>query len=229
MLAALFPETPFVTLAIFDLDNTLIGGDSDHLWGQFVCENGLVDGEDFAARNERFYEDYKAGKLDIDAYLRFALAPLVNHPQEELAAWHRDFMSSKIAPIMLPKAAQLIADHRERGHELLIITATNDFITRPIARALGIPELLACEAEIVDGFYTGEPLGIPSYHAGKVTRLYDWLEDRETTLQGAWFYSDSHNDLPLLELVDNPVAVDPDDTLLARARELGWPVISLRD
>lgn len=218
-----------MTLAIFDLDNTLIGGDSDHLWGQFVCEQGLVDGDNFAARNEQFYEDYKAGSLDIDAYLRFALSPLVGHPRAELDAWHRDFMASKIEPIMLQKAAQLIEDHRARGHELLIITATNHFITKPIADALGIDELLACEAEIVDGLYTGEPSGIPSYHAGKVTRLYDWLEGRDTTLEGAWFYSDSHNDLPLMELVDNPVAVDPDDTLLARAQELGWPVISLRD
>lgn len=217
-----------MTLAIFDLDNTLIGGDSDHLWGCFVCERGLVDGEDFAARNEQFYEDYKSGKLDIDAYLRFALSPLVGHPREQLDAWHRDFMASKIEPIMLPKAAELIDSHRQRGHELLIVTATNSFITRPIAHTLGIDELLACEGEIIDGMYTGEPQGVPSYHAGKVTRLNQWLEQRDTTLEGAWFYSDSHNDLPLLELVDNPVAVDPDDILLARAREAGWPVISLR-
>ena len=217
-----------MTLAIFDLDNTLIGGDSDHLWGCFVCERGLVDGEDFAARNEQFYADYKSGKLDIDAYLRFALSPLVGHPPEELDAWHRDFMATKIEPIMLPKAAELIDSHRQRGHELLIVTATNSFITRPIAHALGIDELLACEGEIIDGMYTGEPQGVPSSHAGKVTRLNQWLEQRETTLEGAWFYSDSHNDLPLLELVDNPVAVDPDGILLARAREAGWPVISLR-
>jgi len=218
-----------VTLAIFDLDNTLIGGDSDNLWGRFVCERGLVDGADFAARNEQFYADYKAGSLDIEAYLRFALGPLKGRPLEELDAWHRDFMVSEIAPIILPKAVELIADHRARGHELLIITATNHFITRPIADVFGIENLLACEAEIVDGLYTGEPSGVPSYHAGKVTRLYDWLQGSNTTLEGAWFYSDSHNDLPLLELVDNPVAVDPDDRLLARATELGWPVISLRD
>jgi HAD superfamily hydrolase (TIGR01490 family) len=218
-----------VTLAIFDLDNTLIGGDSDNLWGCFVCEQGLVDGEGFAARNDQFYADYQSGSLDINAYLRFALGPLKGHSQGELEAWHRDFMADKIGPIMLPKATALIADHRERGHELLIITATNHFITRPIADALGVAELLACEAEIVDGLYTGEPAGIPSYHAGKVTRLYDWLDGRDTTLDGAYFYSDSHNDLPLLELVDNPVAVDPDETLLARAHAEGWPVISLRD
>jgi len=217
-----------VTLAIFDLDNTLIGGDSDNLWGEFVCEQGLVDGDDFAAKNDQFYEDYKSGSLDIIAYLRFALGTLKGHSSEELDGWHRDFMAAKIAPIMLPRAAALIADHRARGHELLIITATNHFITKPIADALGVPDILACEAEIVDGLYTGEPSGTPSYHAGKVTRLHNWLDGRDTTLDGAWFYSDSHNDLPLLELVDNPVAVDPDEKLLVRATELGWPVISLR-
>lgn len=218
-----------MTLAIFDLDNTLIGGDSDYLWGCFVCEQGLVDGDQFAARNEQFYADYQAGKLDIRAYLRFALSPLVGQAPETLAAWHREFMASKIEPIMLPKAAALIASHREREHELLIVTATNHFITRPIADALGIAELLACEAEMVDGRYTGEPIGVPSYHEGKVTRLRAWLADRDTTLDGAYFYSDSHNDLPLLKLVDHPVAVDPDPTLLAHAEAAGWPVISLRD
>ena len=218
-----------MTLAIFDLDNTLLGGDSDNLWGQFVCERGLVDGSDFAARNEQFYEDYKAGALDIDAYLRFALSTLVGHSREELDAWHREFMASKIEPILLPRADHLIASHRARGHELLIITATNEFITRPIAELLGVPELIACEGETVDGRYTGEPRGVPSYHAGKVTRLRAWLAERDLSLDGAFFYSDSHNDLPLLELVDNPVAVDPDDRLRARALTEGWPVISLRD
>lgn len=217
-----------MTLAIFDLDNTLIGGDSDNLWGGFVCQQGLVDGADFAAQNDQFYADYKSGNLDIMAYLRFALGPLKGHPREQLDAWHRDFMATRIEPIMLPKAAALIADHRARGHELLIITATNHFVTKPIADALGVENLLASEAQIVDGLYTGEPSGVPSYHAGKVTRLYDWLDGRDTSLEGAYFYSDSHNDLPLLELVDNPVAVDPDEKLLARAIELGWSVISLR-
>jgi HAD superfamily hydrolase (TIGR01490 family) len=218
-----------VTLAIFDLDNTLIGGDSDFLWGQFVCEQGLVERAGFAAQNEQFYADYQAGQLDIDAYLRFALAPLAGHPREQLDAWHRDFMTRKIEPIMLPAAARLIEDHRAKGHELLIVTATNYFITRPIADALGIEELLACEGEIVDGRYTGEPSGVPTYHEGKVIRLRQWLAGRNTALAGAFCYSDSHNDLPLLELVDNPVAVDPDDTLRAHALAAGWPVISLRD
>jgi HAD superfamily hydrolase (TIGR01490 family) len=217
-----------VTLAIFDLDNTLIGGDSDHLWGQFVCEQGFVDSDDFARRGDAFYADYEAGTLDIDAYLRFALSPLKGRSQELLKTWHQTFMDSKIRPILLPAATALIADHRQRGHELLIVTATNRFITEPIARVLGIENLIACEGEIVDGYYTGEPSGVPSFHAGKVTRLHQWLEGRQANLEGTWFYSDSHNDLPLLELVDNPVAVDPDDTLRARALERGWPVISLR-
>ena len=158
-----------------------------------------------------------------------AISTLVGHSRDELDAWHRDFMQSKIQPIMLPRAIQLIKNHRDQGHELLVITATNHFITRPIADALGIADLLACEAEIIDGRYTGEPRGTPSYHAGKVTRLHEWLAGRDTSLEGAWFYSDSHNDLPLLELVDYPVAVDPDEKLLSRAQERGWPVISLRD
>jgi HAD superfamily hydrolase (TIGR01490 family) len=228
MLATGFFEAPAVTLAIFDLDNTLIGGDSDHLWSQFVCEQRLVDSDDFARRSEQFYADYQAGVLDIDAYLRLTLGTLKGHPLDQLEAWHRAFMDSKIKPIMLPRAAALIADHRQRGHELLIITATNRFITAPIAAALGVEDLIACEAEIIDGIYTGLPSGIPSYQSGKVTRLHAWMEGRGSSLDSAWFYSDSHNDLPLLELVDNPVAVDPDDILRARALELGWPVISLR-
>jgi HAD superfamily hydrolase (TIGR01490 family) len=224
-----FAEAYNVTLAIFDLDNTLIAGDSDYLWGEFVCERGLVDSADFAARNEQFYADYQAGNLDIDAYLRFALAPLKGRPAAELDALHRQFMAAKIIPIMLPAAAALIEAHRERGHELLIVTATNAFITRPIAEALNIPELLACEGEVIDGVYTGEPIGIPSYHQGKVVRLRAWLAGRSSRLEGAYCYSDSHNDLPLLQLVDNPVAVDPDDRLREYALASGWPVISLRN
>jgi HAD superfamily hydrolase (TIGR01490 family) len=229
MLAALQRSFLTVTLAIFDLDNTLLGGDSDNLWGEFVCERGLVDGEDFAARNDQFYADYKAGTLDIEAYLRFALSTLAGRPREQLDAWHRDFMAAKIVPILLPKAEQLLDTHRAQNHDLLIITATNSFITRPIAELMGVSELIACEGEIVDDMYTGEPFGVPSYHAGKVTRLNAWLAQRKLTLDGAYFYSDSHNDLPLLEIVDHPVAVDPDDRLRARADDEGWPIISLRD
>jgi len=217
-----------VTLAIFDLDNTLIGGDSDNLWGRFLCERGLVDGDEFARQNEQFYLDYQSGQLDIQAYLSFALAPLAGQPPEALAHWHRDFMAEVIEPIMLPAALELIRHHRDQGHRLLVITATNEFITRPIASALGIDELLACEAERVDGYYTGRPTGVPSFGQGKVTRLEAWLEQEGESLAGAWFYSDSHNDLPLLKQVDNPVAVDPDERLKAHAEAAGWEVISLR-
>lgn len=217
-----------MTLAIFDLDNTLIAGDSDHLWGCYLCDRGLVDGAAFAERNEQFYRDYQAGNLDVHAYLRFALAPLAGRDPGELARWHREFMAEVIEPLMLPAAAELIADHRRRGDTPLIITATNAFITGPIATALGIEHLLACEAEVVDGRYTGEPVGVPSFGAGKVTRLEAWRAERGVSLEGAWFYSDSHNDLPLLRRVDNPVAVDPDDTLRRHAEASGWPVISLR-
>ncbi len=217
-----------MTLAIFDLDNTLIAGDSDHLWGQFVCTQGLVDSGSFARDNERFYRDYQAGTLDIDAYLRFALGPLKGRSPEELAPLHRQFMREKIEPIVLPQALGLIDSHRRQGHRLLVITATNHFITRPIVDALGIADLLACEAEISEGRYTGEPIGIPSYHSGKVLRLQAWLQQQQLSLAGSWFYSDSHNDLPLLEQVDYAVAVDPDPTLKARAVEAGWPIISLR-
>ena len=217
-----------MTLAIFDLDNTLIGGDSDNLWGQFVCDRGLVNAEDFAARNDQFYRDYQAGTLDIDAYLRFALSPLVGQPREVIDGWHRDFMTTVIEPILLPAAAALIDRHRREGHHLLIITATNEFITRPIALRLGIKDLIACEGEIVDGRYTGEPRGTPSYAYGKVTRLQAWLAQHNESIDGAWFYSDSHNDLPLLERVSHPVAVDPDDKLRAQAEQRGWEIMSLR-
>ena len=186
-----------------------------------MCEQRLVDSGDFARRSEQFYADYQAGVLDIDAYLRLTLGTLKGHPPDQLNAWHRAFMDSKIKPIMLPRAAALIADPRQRGHELLIVTATNRLITAPIAAALEVKNLIACQAEIIDGIYTGLPSGIPSYQAGKVTRLHDWLERRAIVLGDAWFYSDSHNDLPLLELAGNPVAVDPDDTLRATALELG--------
>ena len=217
-----------MTLAIFDLDNTLIGGDSDNLWGKFVCDRGLVDAEEFGARNDQFYRDYQAGTLDIDAYLRFALSPLIGQAPEVIDAWHRDFMTTVIEPILLPAADELIDRHRRAGHHPLIITATNAFITRPIATRLGIEDLIACEGEIINGRYTGEPLGIPSYAFGKVTRLQAWLEHSGESMEGAWFYSDSHNDLPLLERVANPVAVDPDDRLRAHAETAGWEIITLR-
>jgi len=227
-LASTPEEKLLMTLAIFDLDNTLIAGDSDNLWGQFVCDEGIADAGAYGRQNDQFYEDYKAGQLDIDAYLRFALSTLVGQSPEVLAAWHARFMAQMIEPILLPKAFDLVDRHRQQGHELLIVTATNRFITEPIAQRLGVHHLLACEGEIVDGRYTGEPSGVPSFHEGKVTRLNQWLEGRADSMAGAWFYSDSHNDLPLLEKVENPVAVDPDDTLRAAAEARGWKILSLR-
>lgn len=217
-----------MSLAIFDLDNTLIAGDSDHAWGEFLVDQALVNGEEFRRTNDGFYEDYKAGRLDIQAYLRFALAPLADYTMEELAELHQRFFSTCIEPLMLPKAEALVTEHRRKGDRILVITATNRFITEPIVRALGIEEMLASDAEIVNDRYTGEPQGVPCFHEGKVTRLRTWLEQHNENLDGAHFYSDSANDLPLLELVDNPVAVDPDPRLRQAAEAKGWPIISLR-
>ena len=218
-----------MTLAIFDLDNTLIAGDSDHLWGEFLCEIGIVDGENFRRRNDGFYADYQQGSLDIEAYLRFVLEPITGKGPEELDALQAQFMATHIETLMLPAASRLIDSHRYRGHRPLIITATNEFITRPIADRLGIPDLLGCQVETRDGRITGEPVGTLTYREGKVRRLGEWLDAEQESMDGAWFYSDSHNDLPLLNVVDHPVAVDPDPQLSAIAQERGWRIISLRD
>lgn len=217
-----------MTLAIFDLDNTLIAGDSDHLWGEFMIRRGQVDSADFKRRNDGFYADYCRGELDILAYLEFALSPMAGRPLVEIRRWQQEFVDEWIDPLMLPAAAQLLDRHRNLGHRLLIITATNELVTGPIADALGVDTLLACGVEVVDGIVTGRGRGTPTYREGKVTRLREWLADETESIDGAWFYSDSHNDLPLLEQVDNPVAVDPDEQLAAVAKSRGWPVISLR-
>lgn len=217
-----------MTLAIFDLDNTLLGGDSDYLWGRFLVEQGIVDAAYYERENQRFYDEYKSGQLDIHEFLRFSLKPLTEHEPQQLQAWHRQFMAEKIEPIMLPKAADLLANHREQGHFLLIITATNSFVTSPIAKRLGVDDMLATEPRQVNGRYTGEVEGTPCFQHGKVERLHTWLEANGRNLDGSWFYSDSHNDLPLLELVSNPVAVDADETLTDHAMQKGWPLISLR-
>ncbi|AOY88839.1 phosphoserine phosphatase [Marinobacter salinus] len=218
-----------MTLAIFDLDNTLLAGDSDHAWGEFLVEEGIVDAEEYQKANDRFYHEYLNGELDIVHYLGFALQPLAIHNMDQLLDWRNTFMEKKVRPMMLSKATQLLDSHREQGHTLMIITATNRFVTEPIAEALGIEHLIATEPELVNGRYTGEVAGIPSFQDGKVTRLNDWLEAHDRNLDGAWFYSDSHNDAPLLKVVSNPVAVDPDPTLEALAREHGWKILSLRD
>ncbi|MBW7473041.1 HAD family hydrolase [Marinobacter sp. M216] len=218
-----------MTLAIFDLDNTLLAGDSDHAWGEFLVEEGIVDAEEYQKANDRFYQEYLNGELDILHYLGFALQPLANHNMDQLVAWRETFMDKKVRPMMQRKAGELLDHHRNQGHTLMIITATNRFVTELIAEELGIEHLIATEPELVNGRYTGEVAGVPSFQEGKVARLNDWLEAHGRDLGGAWFYSDSHNDVPLLKAVENPVAVDPDPTLEALAREHGWQIMSLRD
>lgn len=218
-----------MSLAIFDLDNTLLGGDSDHLWGQFLVEQHLVDGAHYARENQRFYDDYRAGTLDIHAFLAFVLQPLAARPMAELQAWRARFLAEKIEPIVLPKALALLERHRAAGDVLLIITATNRFLTEPIAARLGVPHLLATEPELIEGRYTGRATGTPCFQHGKVVQLHEWLAKTGHDLAQSWFYSDSHNDLPLLSQVSYPVAVDPDATLAEHARSCGWPIMSLRD
>ena len=218
-----------MTLAIFDLDNTLLAGDSDHLWGEFLVERGIVDARAYREANDRFYRDYQAGNLNIHEYLDFALDLLRRHPPEQLEQWRREFLDTRIEPIILPAGRDLLDRHRRRGDHLMIITATNDFITAPIAERLEVGTLLATLVERRDGHYTGKATGVPCYREGKVRRLGQWLEETGESLSGGWFYSDSHNDIPLLERVDNPVAVDPDPLLEETARKRGWHIMSLRE
>ncbi|MAR90411.1 MAG: HAD family hydrolase [Pseudomonadota bacterium] len=218
-----------MTLAIFDLDNTLLAGDSDHAWGEYLVNKGVVSDDFYRQQNDHFYELYKQGRLDIMAYLEFALEPLTRFDAVQLAAMHEEFMERYVAPMRQAKADALLQQHREQGHFLLIITATNSFITRPIARALGVDDILATEPERVDGRYTGAVSGTPCYQEGKVERLHQWLAQTGHDLAGSYFYSDSINDLPLLEAVSHPVVVDGDQRLCAIAKERNWPCLSLRD
>ena len=215
-------------LALFDLDNTLLDGDSDYAWAQFLIEEGVLHADEYNAKNDYFYERYKDGSLDIHEFLDFQLAPLARHPRAQLDAWHDEFMRRKVRPMILPKAAALIARHADAL--TAIVTATNRFITRPIADELGVGELIATDIEEVDGAFTGKPRGTPTFREGKITAVDEWLAARGHRLADyeSWFYSDSLNDLPLLERVTHPVAVDPDATLRAYATERKWPIISLR-
>ena len=217
-----------MTLAIFDLDNTLIAGDSDYEWGRFLTDLGVVDATTYQTTNRAFYEQYKAGTLDIHEFCRFAFKPLAEHNVETLRQWRDRFLAERIEPLILPAAEDLLERHRQAGDTLLIITATNLFITEPIARRLNVHDLLATEPEFRDGRYTGELHGVPCFQGGKVTRLEAWLEQQGADMAGSWFYSDSQNDIPLLERVDNPVAVDPDEALADHAAARDWPIISLR-
>jgi HAD superfamily hydrolase (TIGR01490 family) len=216
-------------LTLFDLDNTLLEGDSDHAWAEFLIEEGVLHPAQYHAKNEWFYERYKDGTLDIHEFLAFQLAPIAGVPRGQLDAWHADFMRRMIRPMISPGAAELIASHA--GALTAIVTATNRFITAPIAAELVVPHLLATDIEEVDGLFTGRPRGTPTFREGKVERVREWLAGLGTRFEDyeSWFYSDSLNDLPLLERVTHPVAVDPDETLRSHARERDWPVISLRD
>lgn len=214
-------------LAIFDLDNTLLAGDSDALWGQFIAQHGHVNKEEYERENLRFYEAYKAGTLDIYEFLAFSLKPLSQLDMAELSRLHHRFMQECILPIISQQARHLVNQHREKGDVLLIITATNRFITAPIAKEFGIENLLATEAEIINNQYTGQVSGTPCFQEGKVTRLNEWLQQTGYTLEDSYFYSDSHNDIPLLEIVSYPVAVDPDTKLEEYALQKAWEILRL--
>jgi HAD superfamily hydrolase (TIGR01490 family) len=217
-------------LALFDLDNTLLAGDSDFEWAQFLIEQGVLDGEVYEARNQAFYDQYKAGTLDINEFLDFQLKPLARHPRAVLDAWHREFMQRKILPLVRDSARALVARHRNDLR--VVITATNSFVTAPIAREFGIEHLIATEPEQCEGEFTGSVRDTPCFREGKVQRLEAWLARGGRLLgsfEESWFYSDSLNDLPLLERVTHPVAVDPDETLREHATRHGWPVMTLAE
>lgn len=220
-----------MNLALFDLDNTLLAGDSDFEWAQYLISRGVLDREVYEARNQDFYDQYKAGTLDIHEFLDFQLKPLSRHPRRELDAWHADFMASRILPIVTAKGRELVRRHLAEGALAAIVTATNSFVTAPIAREFGIAHLVATEPERSGSVFTGGVAGIPCFREGKIVRVEAWLAGLGhdwNSFGRSWFYSDSLNDLPLLGKVSDPVAVDPDPTLDRHARERGWPIISLR-
>ena len=220
-----------MNLALFDLDNTLLNGDSDFEWAQFLIEQGVLDRELFEAKNLAFYEQYKAGTLDIYEFLDFQLKPLSRHARKVLNGWRDDFMQRKVCDMMTVPAQELVARHRAGGDVCIIITATNSFVTSPIAREFGVEHLIATEPEEKDGEFTGRVSGVPCFREGKITRLESWLAQRGwgwDSFADSFFYSDSLNDLPLLAKVNNPIAVDPDATLRKHAEQHGWPILTLR-
>lgn len=217
-------------LALFDLDNTLLPIDSDYEWSRFLARLGVLDGDDYERENNRFYEHYKAGSLDINEFLQFQLAPLAAHPRDTLERWHAQFMAEVITPTISHQARELVDRHRARGDLIALVTATNAFVTGPIARAFGIDHLVATTLEEVNGQFTGRPSGTPSFREGKIVRTHEWLGSIGQRFDGferSWFYSDSRNDIALLEQVTDPVATNPDPVLHATAVTRGWPVLRL--
>jgi HAD superfamily hydrolase (TIGR01490 family) len=221
-----------VNLTLFDLDNTLLAGDSDYEWGQFLVDRGVLDRQTYEAQNAAYYEQYKAGTLDIHEYLGFALRPLAAHSAEDLDRWHAEFMRARILPMIPDAARKLVRSHLDAGELCAIVTATNSFVTAPIAREFGVEHLIATEPESADGRFTGRVLGTPCFREGKIRRVDEWLAalgGRLADFATSTFYSDSHNDLPLLARVTRPVAVDPDAQLAAEAQARGWQILSLRE
>ena len=218
-----------MALSLFDLDNTLLAGDSDYEWGRFLVTKGLVDEAYYEAENNRFYEQYKQGTLNIYEFSAFSFQPLAERSMEELEQLHKEFMEQIIRPMIGERAQALVDEHKEQGDLVMVITATNSFITKPIVQAFGIEHLLATEPKIINNRYTTEIDGTPCFHEGKVQRLESWLTENNMSLQDSCFYSDSINDLPLLEKVDRPVAVNPDEKLAALAQQKNWESISLHN
>jgi HAD superfamily hydrolase (TIGR01490 family) len=220
-----------LNLALFDLDNTILAGDSDYNWSRFLIQEGYLDGAIHAEKNEKFYADYKAGTLDIYAFVEFQFKPLARNPRNILNQLLKKYVEEVIKPMITEKAYALVRKHREEGDLLIVITATNSFITKPIAALFGIENLIGTDPEEKEGEFTGKVSGLPSFKEGKVTRLEAWLKNKNLSLadfKKSYFYSDSHNDLPLMQKVTHPVAVDSDDILTEYANSKGWPKISLR-
>jgi len=220
-----------LNLALFDLDNTILAGDSDYNWSRFLIQEGYLDGAIHAEKNEKFYADYKDGTLDIFAFVEFQFKPLARNPRSVLNQLLKKYVEEVIKPMITDKARALVKEHQEAGDLIIVITATNSFITKPIAALFGIENLIGTDPEEKEGEFTGKVSGLPSFKEGKVTRLEAWLKSKNLSLasfEKSYFYSDSHNDLPLMEKVTHPVAVDSDDILSEYATSKGWPQISLR-
>lgn len=226
-----FNKGAFLQLAIFDLDNTLLNGDSDYNWSLFLIEHGVLDSDLYKERNEQFFKEYQSGNLDVIAYCEFQFKTLKDNPRELLDELRSDYVKKIINPMITKEAKDLVENHRKENHKLLIITATNSYITRPIADLFGIEDLIGTDLEELNGEFTGKVSGLPSFQEGKIIRLNSWLEKRGLIfeeLEKTFFYSDSMNDIPLLEKVSNPVAANPDEILEKKAIKENWPIIYLR-